>query len=467
MARSAKKLAQMLRTEGWRPGQDVRATRTFEHLSEACGCDVHGHAIEGRRAELHLGDDADGYSIRDLFENLVVNRSDGEPVGSAFVNEFMDPSRPVALFEEGGAMGAVNASAFAGITGQLMVTEVLKPYEKEEYVVRKLIPTYNTKLPQERIIGVAQPKDPGKNLLRALEAEPVKFVGFEENYVETPVTRKEQVGIALTKEAIFFDRTTQIVQQGNEAGDLLAYSEEVECIDLVIGGTTDPTYFTEKRAGDSAPVTLDLFQEAGAGSGAYQLAYAYPNRANPFVNEVPNNPLTDYKSIELCDRYFSVIVDPNRGRPIVIGKPFVLACHTKRIDIPRVLEASAVWRISPPGTVTTPGALITQSPNPLGKVGLTVDRIAVSRLLQQRLVAELGLSATQAQEVWFYGDIAKAFRYMTNWPVTVVQAPTNSEAEFSQDIVMRWKASKRGRAAILEPRAWQRCNFKSLSLSGV
>ena len=34
---------------------------------------------------------------------------------------------------------------------------------------------------------------------------------------------------------------------------------------------------------------------------------------------------------------------------------------------------------------------------------------------------------------------------MENWPITVVQAPVNSEAEFIQDIVVRFKASERGR----------------------
>ena len=41
---------------------------------------------------------------------------------------------------------------------------------------------------------------------------------------------------------------------------------------------------------------------------------------------------------------------------------------------------------------------------------------------------------------------------MENWPITVVQAPANSEAQFNQDIVVRFKASERGTPAIMEPR---------------
>ena len=37
---------------------------------------------------------------------------------------------------------------------------------------------------------------------------------------------------------------------------------------------------------------------------------------------------------------------------------------------------------------------------------------------------------------------------MENWPITVTQAPSNSEAEFNQDIVLRFKASERGAAAV-------------------
>jgi hypothetical protein len=41
---------------------------------------------------------------------------------------------------------------------------------------------------------------------------------------------------------------------------------------------------------------------------------------------------------------------------------------------------------------------------------------------------------------------------MENWPITVTQAPVNSEAEFSQDVVVRYKASERGAAAVMNPR---------------
>jgi hypothetical protein len=41
---------------------------------------------------------------------------------------------------------------------------------------------------------------------------------------------------------------------------------------------------------------------------------------------------------------------------------------------------------------------------------------------------------------------------MENWPITVTQSPLGSEAEFASDIVLRFKASERGAAAVLNPR---------------
>lgn len=467
MSRKASKLFADLHREGWRPGKDFRRTRTFETISEACGCDTNGRYKEGAKAELRIGEGADDYTVRDLFENFVVNKSDGQPVGASFVNEFFDPRNTRNLFEAGGGMDAVDYSAFMGITGQLLVTAVLEPYQKEEYVVRKLIPTHNTPLEEEKIIGITPQEDGDDDDLVVLEKQTIPFAGLKEQYIQLPKTVKRARRIGLTREAIFFDRTGQLVQNAADVGDILAYNEERECIRCVIGSqvAAHVTRFVEKRGFDSAPITLDLFQEASAGSGAYQLSYAYPSRPYNFVNDIPANPLVDYTSIRTCDRYFSDIRDPNRGRPIVIGKPFILACHTLRIDIPRILEAQNIWQLSQQGLTST-GAVVTTSMNPVGTIGLSPSNVVVSRLLQDEMVAEYSTTAELARQIWFYGDIAKAFKYSVNWPLQVEMAPPNTDAQFSQDIVMQWRATKKGKCAIWEPRAWLRNNFTDETLSG-
>jgi len=41
---------------------------------------------------------------------------------------------------------------------------------------------------------------------------------------------------------------------------------------------------------------------------------------------------------------------------------------------------------------------------------------------------------------------------MENWPITVTHSKLHSEADFTNDVVVRFKASERGAAAVLNPR---------------
>jgi len=87
---------------------------------------------------------------------------------------------------------------------------------------------------------------------------------------------------------------------------------------------------------------------------------------------------------------------------------------------------------------------------------LSSYRVFESRLLYRRILAS-GIPAEQARKWWFIGDFSKAFAYMENWPITVTQSPPGSEAEFTQDILVRFKASERGTPAVLDPRYVVRC----------
>jgi hypothetical protein len=79
-----------------------------------------------------------------------------------------------------------------------------------------------------------------------------------------------------------------------------------------------------------------------------------------------------------------------------------------------------------------------------------------SRLAYRRIVAS-GVASADAKKWWFIGDFRKAFAYMENWPITVTQAPLGSEADFNNDVVLRFKASERGAAAVLNPRYVVKC----------
>lgn len=137
---------------------------------------------------------------------------------------------------------------------------------------------------------------------------------------------------------------------------------------------------------------------------------------------------------------FADILDPNTGEPVLIRGTTLLVTPAYRHAAHRIVDATQLT-FSPPGSTTA-----TLSTNPLGNF-----RVFDSRLVYRRIVAA-GTAASDAKKWYFVGDFRRAFAYMENWPITVTQAPLGSEADFNSDIVLRFKASERGAAAVLNPR---------------
>ncbi len=359
------------------------------------------------------------FSIRDLAEELIC--VGGEPIGWRGVNDLYDPSRMVE------STSAVDSTAFANITGQLVVSAVLAAYQSEEYVASRLVPARPTRFNGEKIPGIAMPSDPGNDALAVKEAQDFPTFGFGEEYIETPATTKRGLIIPVTKEAIFFDRTGLVLDRAASAGEVLGLNKEKRLLDVMIGAVNN---YQEKRAGDSVLTARDTFQAV-----------------TPWINVLYSNELEDWESIDAAEQLFANMLDPNTGEPVLIGGRTILVPPAKAMTARRLLSATEI-RVA-----TASAAQTTVSGNPLAGMGLSME---VSRLLYRRLISALSLDADTAKGYWFYGDPARAFAYMENWPITVVQAPQNSEAEFIQDIVVRFKASERGAAAVMEPRAWQR-----------
>lgn len=426
---NAKNIARGLQLEGVnRKGKAaVLASRTWQDLQEALDA-----GMEGRPG----GITPESFSLRDLAAHTIVH-TDGSPVGQAFVEDAFDP-RNAGEFQE--AIAAVDSSAFAGITGQLMISRVLSAYNSEEFVATKMVPTVSTRLSGERVPGITMPEDPGDDVTVANEQDELKYVGFSEEYVETPQTQKRQIGIAVTREDIFFDRTGLMLQRASGVGNILGLRKEKRIIGVMIGAVNN---YKEKRKGDAAAVALKTFYSA-TDSGRW-------------CNHFDGNSLTDWTAIDTAEGKFADLIDPNTGEPIVMDlNRVVFAPQIKFLAVNQLLMANQVYKLTGSDTVRTVG------PNPLQNLGIT---LATSRQLKKQLVAQMSLDADTAAGYWFYGDPAKAFAYMENWPITVTQAPSNSEAEFSQDIVLRFKASERGAAAVIEPRAWQRHRALSTSSS--
>jgi hypothetical protein len=342
------------------------------------------------------------FSIRDLAESIV-------PDGREWVR-MLDPrsAGSVNVLEAG---DGVDVTAFRNITGQVIYSKVMEAYRQEAFVVSKLVDTIPTRLDGEKIPGVGRISD---NITEVAPGMPYPHLGFGEDYIETPSTTKRGFIVPVTKEAIFFDRTHLVLSRAAEVGEVLGLNKEKRLIDLVIGVTNN-------------------FKWKGTSYNTYQAA-------TPWINTLAANELVDWTNVDKAEQLFADILDPNTGEPVLVHGATVLVTPAYRFAAHRVFNATEL-------TFTAAGsATATVAANPLSGY-----RLHDSRLAYRRIVAS-GVAAADAKKWWFLGDFRRAFAYMENWPITVTQAPTGSEAEFASDIVLRFKASERGAAAVLNPR---------------
>ncbi len=342
------------------------------------------------------------FSIRELFENFV---EDGR--------EMVDSWNPR---HGGGSVlleaATVNTAAFSNITGQIVYSAILEKYEQEQFVFSGLIQSTPTQFNGEKIAGIGMIGDQAEVVG---ESQLYPTVGVHEDWIETPMTTKRGMIVPITKESIFFDRTGVILDRCREVGESLGINREKRAIDAVIDENT----------------TAHRYKWRGT-------AYATYQSTTPWVNIKTSNALVDWTDIDGAEAIFANMVDPNTGEPIIIQPKDLIVTRDLLYTANRIVNATEI-------TTTTPGYATSANPNEARWAnpvrGYTVRS---SAQLKARLATDTS---------WMIGDIQKAVKYMENWPLTVVQAASNSEAEFQQDIVQRFKASERGAYAVVEPRA--------------
>ncbi len=362
------------------------------------------HLSEALR-ERHLT--AEDFSLRDLAEALV-------PDGRQWLR-MLDPraGSEVSVME---ASDGVDVTAFLNVTGQVVYSKILDAYTQEAFVASKLVQTIPTRLDGEKIPGATRVAD---NIDEVGPGMPYPSLGFGEDYIETPATAKRGFIVPVTKEAIFFDRTHLVLSRAAEVGEILGLNKEKRLLDLVIGATNN-------------------YKSNGTTYNTYQTS-------SPWVNELSGNELVDWTNVDAAEQLFAEILDPHTGEPVLVRGTTVLVMPAYRHAAHRVFKAAEI-EYTASGSETS-----TRARNPLGNY-----RVEESRLAYRRVIAS-GVAAADARKYWFIGDFRKAFAYMENWPITVTQAPVNSEADFNNDILLRFKASERGAAAVLNPRYVVKC----------
>ena len=316
---------------------------------------------------------------------------------------------------------AVNTEAFSNISGQIVYNEVLAGFQDEEFTFSGLVPSVSTQFNGEKIAGIGAIGDLAEVVN---EAHAYPMVGLQEDWVRTAETQKRGMIVPVTREALFYDRTGQLLSQAREVGRALGINKEKRAVDCVIDENTTAHRYNRKDLGLTATY--------GDNSGTHD-----------WDNLQASNALLDHTDLNSADQLLNAITDPNTGEPVVITATMLICARNLSMEA-RMIENSikVTSSVISPGFATSgnPTEIVTEASNPFSGTFTTVS----SRYVASRMATDTN---------WFWGDPTVAFRYMENWPLATVQAPTNSELEFTQDIAMRWKASERGQYATIEPRA--------------
>lgn len=350
------------------------------------------------------------FTLRDLAEGLVTDRQ-GNPMGPDYIRA-LDPMR-AGDGDTREILEAVDSSAFANITGQLAWSTILEAYENTMFVGDQMMTTIPTRLNGEKIPGVTNLGDDGQIVE---EGKPYPRAGVSQDWVETPQTTKRGLIVEVTKEAIFFDTTGIFLGRCAQVGEALGLGKEKRILDMVLGVTNN-------------------YKWRGTAYDTYQTS-------SPWDNVTASCGLTDWTDIDEVLTTFADLTDPATGEPILM-MPNTIWLHTsKRATLNYILNSTQV-KIDPNANAGT-SQYQQYVPN---NVLVGQYQVIASPMMDARYTAG---SVTTTD--WFMGDPKRAFSYMENWPITVVQMPPNSYEEWNRDVVAGWKASERGTVAVTEPR---------------
>lgn len=348
---------------------------------------------------------AQDFSVRDLFTTLI---EDGRELLDRI--SYRKSGGAVHLLEAG---GAVDTSAFSNITGQIVYSRIKDAYQDPDFLWPDLCDTQTTQFLQgEKIPGIGRIADKAEVVG---EQHPYPYVGLNEEYIETAVLKKRGFILPVTREIIIADRTGVLLRWCAEGGYWLGLNKEKRVLDVSLGITNN-----YKRNGTATNTYLT--------SGAY-------------VNDQTGNALNasgnEWRALEKADLLFDAITDPNTGEPVSIQPDTMIVPSALKRSAARILSATEVTHVDNQANAVT---VRTKSANPYGGVQI---KILSSPQVKLR---------TSSASKWFYGQPKRAFCYFSAWDIETLQAPSNSEAEFMQDIMMRFKVSEMGNAQVLEPR---------------
>jgi hypothetical protein len=359
--------------------------------------------------------------------------------GHRFVEEYYNPANAFA-FDSRRLMEAaldptafLNVSVFNQAVVGLLNAEIIEHFAHPHYIGRELVTIKPTTMNGQKLIGTTRIIPTSKEAKGRQPGERHAEIGFSEKYQVTPPTVEDALKIVVTKEAVYFADALQgqVVETAGSVGDELAYGQEKEIADIVMG-------------------VVNNYNFMGTNYNTYQTT-------SPFVNDA-DNPFEDIADLDAARLRFLNLTDPNTGREIELSGYTILAMPERELSwreklfAPQLQVATALSGSNFPTRQVLTGNHISQ----VG--GGTYSLVPLTAIWRNRALAGDGLDLTTAQAAqwWWVGDFKKAFWWMENWPLTTWSASPGELEMQDRGLVMVHGANMRGVGYVREPRYVQR-----------
>jgi hypothetical protein len=317
----------------------------------------------------------------------------------------------------------VDPSAFAAITGQLLVNEVREKYKLASMVADSLCSTIavtNGNLGPQRVPYLSDVTNDSDIVEPGMPYSQTRFSG---QYIDHPAVVKKGKIVAVTAEAIYSDLTSQIIDSARSVGTRVALGREEDILKVVLGITNPHSW----------------------NGTAYS---TYLSSGSNWINTVTGFTLTDWTGLNTLEQLFVKMKDPVTSKPIMIEPKQVFVMPAQKYNLRRIINATEVES----GNYATSGnPSRTTGANPLDQNYEILTSPHAFNLLTDAAIGNV--SEANANARVYLGDFKRAFVWREAKPLSVIEAPPQNAAEFNNDIVLSVKASLWGVAGVAEPRA--------------
>lgn len=353
-------------------------------------------------------------------------------IGVELVEELYNPAPGGFDFSDTLHEAAIDPTAFLNINvfnqavAGLVNARILERFTAPEYIGRNMVTVVPTNMNGHKITGVTGINPQTRLAKKRAPGQAHAEVQFGEAWQTTPETEEQALKCSVTKEAVFFEHQSgEVLRQAGDVGDELAYGEEKEIADLVLGVTNN-------------------YNRSGTSNNTYQTT-------SPWVNDHVN-PFTDDEDVEDARQLFVNMTDPDTGREIMVNGLQILVMPQREVRFRERLFGTQLAVGSQGSNFASRQIFTQQAIHSVG--GGTYTLVPLTQIWYNRATAAdgLALSAANASGLWLNGEPKKAFEYHENWPLTPWQAAATELTMKDHGLVAVYGANKRGVGFVREPR---------------